>query len=121
MTTARDPRWPRWVYDEGQEPDYRFTFANERTFLAWIRTGLALIAAGVALEALPLDLAEIGQRILAALLLVLGMLCAGIAWTRWAQAERAMRLGRALPSSRVTALLSIAVVLTGVLVLIFGG
>jgi hypothetical protein len=31
-----------------QEPDYRFTFANERTFLAWIRTALALIAGGVA-------------------------------------------------------------------------
>ncbi len=31
-----------------QEPDYRFTLANERTFLAWIRTALALIAGGVA-------------------------------------------------------------------------
>ena len=37
---------PRW-YEEGEEPDYRFTLANERTFLAWLRTALALIAGGV--------------------------------------------------------------------------
>ena len=40
------PDDPRSV---GEEPDYRFTLANERTFLAWIRTALALIAGGVAL------------------------------------------------------------------------
>ena len=34
------------------EPDYRFTLANERTFLAWLRTSLALLAAGVAVEQL---------------------------------------------------------------------
>jgi hypothetical protein len=30
------------------EPDYRFTYANERTFLAWVRTSVALIGVGVA-------------------------------------------------------------------------
>ena len=47
----RDRRWPRRVYAAGSEPDPRFTFANERTFLAWIRTGLGFLAAGVAIAA----------------------------------------------------------------------
>ena len=50
--------WPRWVYDGGTEPDPRFTLANERTFLAWIRTSIAFMAAGVALEALPVPYPE---------------------------------------------------------------
>ena len=33
----------------GHEPDYRFTLANERTFLAYIRTALAFFAAGTAI------------------------------------------------------------------------
>ncbi|NNA69385.1 DUF202 domain-containing protein [Pseudomonas gessardii] len=41
---------------DGCEPDPRFTLANERTFLAWIRTAIALLASGIALDALPLDL-----------------------------------------------------------------
>ncbi|WP_345712331.1 YidH family protein, partial [Kineococcus glutinatus] len=49
---VRDRRWPRRVYGTGREPDARFSLANERTFLAWIRTSLALLGAGVALEAL---------------------------------------------------------------------
>ena len=31
-----------------EHPDIRFTLANERTFLAWLRTAIGLIAAGVA-------------------------------------------------------------------------
>jgi putative membrane protein len=52
----RAARFPRWVCGEGSEPDPRFTLANERTFLAWIRTALALPAGGVALEALTVSL-----------------------------------------------------------------
>ena len=47
----RDRRWPRAVYGVGTEPDPRFSFANERTFLAWIRTSLGFLAAGVAIAA----------------------------------------------------------------------
>lgn len=49
-------RFPQSVYGQGEEPDARFSLANERTFLAWIRTSLALIAGGVALEAFDLPL-----------------------------------------------------------------
>ena len=52
--SSKDPakrRFPKSVYKLGTEPDPRFSLANERTFLAWLRTSLAFIAAGVALEA----------------------------------------------------------------------
>ncbi|MGA9597271.1 MAG: DUF202 domain-containing protein, partial [Acidimicrobiia bacterium] len=47
-------RFPARVYRQGVEPDPRFSLANERTFLAWIRTGLAFVAGGVAVAALEL-------------------------------------------------------------------
>ena len=51
-------RWPAWVYEEGDDPDARFTMANERTFLAWIRTSLGFLAAGVAVDVVDLDLSS---------------------------------------------------------------
>lgn len=105
-------RWPRWVYQEGVEPDARFSFANERTFLAWIRTALALLAAGVALDAVPLPMPDGLQLALAAVFIVLGLLCALASWTRWARAERAMRRQEPLPSSTFAAVLSGVVVAT---------
>ena len=92
-------RWPDWVYAAGSEPDARFSFANERTFLAWIRTALALVAAGVAVDAFDLALPDRAQRGLAALLVLLGLLCAVASWVRWAQAERAMRHQEPLPTA----------------------
>lgn len=90
--------WPRWVYDEGTEPDYRFSFANERTFLAWIRTALALIAAGVALDVVQLSLTPWVQRVAALTLVVIGIGTAALSWARWAISERAMRRAEPLPS-----------------------
>lgn len=115
---ARGERWPRWVYGSGDEPDYRFSFANERTFLAWIRTGLALLAAGVAVDTLDLSFPGGVQRSLASILVVLGMFAALTAWIRWARAERAMRRNEPLPSSHLSALLSVGVVLAAVTVLL---
>lgn len=95
---VRVNRWPQWVYSEGEEPDYRFSFANERTFLAWIRTSLALLAAGVAVDVVELDMDGWMQRGLAVLLVALGLASAAAAWVRWGLAERAMRQRRPLPS-----------------------
>lgn len=90
-------RRPHWVYRGGAEPDYRFSLANERTFLAWIRTSLAFLAAGVALGLVDLDGPQWAQDAAADVLVVLALLAAGASWFRWALAEREMRSSRSLP------------------------
>lgn len=116
--TDRRPRWPRWVYDEGSEPDYRFSFANERTFLAWIRTALALIAAGVALDVLDVSMPAMVGEGLSVVLLVLGIAAAVAAFLRWAAAERAMRRREPLPGSRLSLVVTVLVAATGVVLLL---
>ena len=95
MSDGQDPdrRWPRSVYGQGDEPDVRFSFANERTFLAWIRTGLGLLTAGVAIVALASVAPSLSleAHIASVILLVTGVLCAANAFWRWARYERALR------------------------------
>ena len=88
------PHNPR---DVGEEPDYRFTLANERTFLAWIRTALALSAGGLAAISLLPDLAH--SELLGIALLAVAFITAAGAYRHWSNAERSMRLGRPLPAS----------------------
>jgi len=116
--SAGDGRFPARVYRDGGEPDARFSLANERTYLAWIRTALALIAGGVALKALDLGIHP-GFRVAAAVV----ALAAGIgaplqAWFGWARVERALRRGEPLPSSLLALPIGIAVLVVGLLVLI---
>lgn len=94
----------------GTPPDYRFSLANERTFLAWLRTGLALVAGGLGVAQFlpPLPVAHLREGIAVALLL-LGGTVAVRAVDHWARTERAIRLGRELPTSRFPALLALAV------------
>ncbi|RFU22060.1 YidH family protein [Geodermatophilus marinus] len=113
-----DRRFPRRVYGVGEEPDPRFSLANERTFLAWMRTSLALLAAGVALEALDLPIAE-GARLAAALVLIaLGLLAPVQAWFGWMATERAMRCSRPLPSPPLSVVTAVGTTVAGALVLI---
>ena len=92
-------RWPRSVYGVGSEPDPRYTLANERTFLAWIRTSLALLAAAAAVDALDLPLNDTVQRLAAGWLGLIGLLCAVQSWRSWAKTEVALRTGQPLSGS----------------------
>lgn len=102
-----------------QEPDYRFTLANERTFLAWIRTALALIAGGVAVVQLVPSFGVPGVRHGLGLLLTAGGgLLAVLAVRRWQRVQAAMRQGAVLPPSRMPMFLGGAILVVTVLVLI---
>lgn len=98
----------------GTEPDPRFSFANERTFLAWIRTALAIFAAGVAVDTLATDLPEVGRRLVAIGLVALGAVVSTVALARWAQNERALRTESPLPGFGLAPVMGLAVVLLGV-------
>ncbi|MFI6643323.1 YidH family protein [Streptomyces sp. NPDC050504] len=105
---------PARIRDEGDTPDYRFSLANERTFLAWLRTALALIGGGFAVDQFLPDL-RWGVRVgLAVALLAAGVLCALRAVNHWVRCERAMRRGDDLPVSRFPTVLSLAVGLVAV-------
>jgi putative membrane protein len=86
---------------EGTEPDPRFTFANERTFLAWSRTALALVVAGLGIVQLlpPFDGVPIGRALLGVPLIILGAVLAAIAYAEWVRSQRALRRGEPLPRS----------------------
>lgn len=114
---------PERVRAEGDTPDYRFSLANERTFLAWIRTALALIGGGFAVDQFLPELHGWVRAGLALALLAAGVLCALRAVNHWVRCERAMRRGEDLPVSRFPTLLSIAVAVVAVamvVVVLFG-
>lgn len=86
---------------EDREPDYRFTLANERTFLAWLRTSLSLLAAGVAVVQLVPALSPAARGVTGGLLAALAVVAAGAGVLRWRSVERAIRRDRPLPTQRV--------------------
>ena len=101
-----------------QEPDYRFTLANERTFLAWQRTSLGLLAAAVALVQLVPELAVPGaRRVLGVGLATLAICTSGIGLQRWRQADHAMRRGLPLPKHPTPGLLAIGLIVLGLIAL----
>ena len=108
----------------GTEPDPRFTFANERTFLAWSRTALALVVAGLAIVQLlpPFPGVPVGRHLLGLPLIALGAVLAVVAYTEWVRNQRALRRGEPMPRSVLPWILAATVtgtaVIAGVVLLI---
>lgn len=113
---TKDQRRPRSVYSVGEEPEVQASLANERTALSWIRTGMTLVAGGVALATLS-SFGEVPLVILAiAGLASLGGVALGVwALVSWRRTERALRRGQPLPAPSVLPWLVAGVVVVGLL------
>ena len=105
---------------DGSHVDYRFLLANERTFLAWVRTSLGFIAGGVALDQF---VYVAGSDALVSTIAVLAILSGGmiavVGTVRWTRADDAMRSGRPLTATRtIVAFGIVVVVLAGIVALL---
>lgn len=99
------------------EPDARFTLANQRTFLAWSRTALALVAAGLGIVQLLPPFAGVrwGRHVIGVPLIVLGAVTATQAYREWTTNQRALRRGEPLPRSALPLLLAATVAMVAAL------
>jgi putative membrane protein len=96
------------------EPDYRFTLANERTFLAWQRTSLGLLAASVAVVQFMPEMTVPGVRqILGLTVGVMAILTAVAGLHRWVQVDRAMRRDKPLPRAAAPTYLTAGLAMMG--------
>ncbi|QBI52026.1 YidH family protein [Streptomonospora litoralis] len=126
MATGRDPSIEgspgtgdeRSGGSRGVEPDYRFTLANERTFLAWIRTALALIAGAVAvLHLVPLDWHTGVQLAIGFALTGLAIVITVYAPLRWLRVQKAMRREQPLPMTALPVITAVGVAVVCAVVL----
>ena len=100
---------------DGTEPDARYTFANERTFLAWSRTSLALVVGGLAIAQLlpPFSGIPWGRHVIGTPLILFGCAVSVISYLEWKASQRALRHGEPLPRSRLPQILAIAITVIG--------
>lgn len=109
----------RGLKDVGTDPDYRFSLANERTFLAYIRTSLALLAGSVAVvQLVPAFGVPGGRHVLSLVLLALSMAVAVASYRRWWQIERSLRQDLPLPASRLPQSLTLGLLIAGAVALV---
>ena len=113
----RAVRDPRTIQRVGSRPDYRFSLANERTFLAWIRTALAFSAAGLAVAQFLTEVSAGWRTAIAVALVLMSAACSVWGLVHLTSTELAMRQGVELPASRVPTILALSTAL-GALILI---
>lgn len=102
----------------GEAPDYRFSLANERTYLAWIRTALGFLAAGVGLDQLAPDFATpLIREVLALLLCLFAGMLAIYGYLRWLKNEKAMRMKEDLPYTHSLLIISIILMMVAATVM----
>ena len=108
-TTSSDNATPD--ADEGIEPDARFTMANERTFLAWSRTSLALVVGGLAIAQLlpPFPGVPWGRSVIATPLILLGAVMSLLSYYEWKANQRALRHGAPLARSQLPRILAFTI------------
>lgn len=99
------------------EPDARFTFANERTFLAWTRTALAFVVAGLAIVQLlpPFPGVPWGRHVLGVPLIAIGAVIAVVSYGQWVSSQRAIRRGEPLPHSVLPRILAVSITIMSVI------
>lgn len=101
---------------ESSEIDYRFTLANERTFLAWMRTGLGLLAGGVAVHELVRPFKHHGIRSAVALsCVILAAVIAVGAYGRWKHVQAAMERGDRMPRTVMVPILAFGIAIIAIL------
>lgn len=106
------------IANVGEAPDYRFSLANERTFLAWIRTALGFLAAGVGLDQLAPDLATpLIREVVSLLLCLFSGAMALYGYLRWLRNEKAMRLKQDLPYTRSLKIISLVMIMVAAAVM----
>lgn len=102
-----------------EEPDYRYTLANERTFLAWIRTSLTFLAGAVAFDQFaPGSSPRWLTLTVTVLLALLGFLSCLAGLQRWRHTTRALAQRESISSTTAPYLLAAGVTMTAVAVLV---
>lgn len=105
----------------GKDPDYRFSLANERTYLAWIRTSLAFLASAVGIDQF---ISELGSPVIKFIIIILlsgcALLLAALSYWRWVKNEKAMRLEKSLVRNPILPVLSVlATLICGLVISVF--
>ena len=111
--------WSRRLLPGGTDPDPNLSLANERTFLAWIRTALGLIALGIGVATFVSTQLDRGLAVvLSAGLIIIGGAIAAASWIRWLSVERALRDRRGIPWSRMGPALALGISLMAVVAIV---